>query len=39
LHKDGRILQYTEPTQAQRKFLEKLKISIPKRVKSFTGTP
>ena len=39
LHKDGRILQYTEPTQSQRKILKKLKISIPKRVKSFTGTP
>jgi len=39
LHKDGRILQYTEPTQAQRKILKKQKISTPKRVKSFTGTP
>jgi len=38
-HKDGHILQYTEPTQTQRIILKKLKISIPKRVKSFTGTP
>ncbi len=35
-HKDGRILQYTEPTQAQRNILKKLKISFPKRVKSFS---
>ena len=39
LHKDGRILQYTEPTLAQRKTLKKLKISIPKRGNSFTGIP
>jgi transposase len=39
LHKDGHILQYTEPTHAQRNILKKLKISMPKRVKSFTGTP
>jgi len=39
LHKNGRILQYTEPIQDQRKTLKKLKISIPKRVRSFTGTP
>ena len=39
LYKDGHVLQYTEPTQAQRNILKKLKISIPKRVKSFTGTP
>ncbi len=38
-HKDGHILQYTEPTQKQRNILKKLKIPIPKRVKSFTGTP
>lgn len=37
-HKDGHILQYTEPTHTQRNILKKLKISIPKRVKSFTGT-
>jgi len=38
-HKDGHILQYTEPTPAQRSILNKLKVSIPRRVKSFTGTP
>ena len=37
-HKDGHILQYTEPTHAQHNILKKLKISMPKRVKSFTGT-
>ena len=38
-YKDGHILQYTEPTQKQRNILKKLKIPIPKRMKSFTGTP
>ena len=36
-HKDGHILQYTEPTAAQRSILNKLKVSIPRRVKSLTG--
>jgi hypothetical protein len=39
LHKDCHILQYTETTHTQRNILKKLEISIPKRLKSFTGTP
>lgn len=34
LHKDGHILQYTELTNIQRNILKKLKISIPKKIKS-----
>ena len=39
LHKDGHILQYTEPTRNQRSILKKLKIAAPKKIKSFTDTP
>jgi transposase len=39
LHKDGRILQYTELTQNQRNIFKKLKISLPKRIKSIQTTP
>jgi transposase len=34
LHKDGRILQYTEMTVIQRKILKLLKIAPPKKIKS-----
>ncbi len=34
LHKDGHILQHTELTKDQRKILKKLKISLPKKIKS-----
>ena len=34
LHKDGRILQYTEMTVIQRKILKLLKIAPPKEIKS-----
>jgi len=37
-HKDGHILQYTELTHSQRKILKKLKIPIPKKVKSIKTT-
>jgi len=33
LHKDNRILQYTELTKNQRNILKKLKISTPKKIK------
>ncbi len=39
LHKDGRILQYTELTQNQRNIFKKLKISPPKMVTSIQTTP
>jgi len=39
LHKDGRILQYTELTQNQRNIFKKLKISPPKKIKSIQTTP
>ena len=39
LHKDGHILQYTELTPNQRNILKKLKIPIPKRIKSFAIPP
>ena len=39
LHKDGRILQYTELTQIQRNIFKKLKISPPKKIKSIQTTP
>ncbi len=39
LHKDGRILQYTELTQNQRNIFKKLKISPPKMVTSIQATP
>ena len=38
LHKDGRILQYTELTQIQRNIFKKLKISPPKKIKSIQTT-
>jgi transposase len=38
LHKDGHILQYTELTNIQRNILKKLKISIPKKIKSIQST-
>ena len=38
LHKDGHILQYTELTNIQRNILKKLKISIPKKIKSIKST-
>ncbi len=34
LHKDGRVLQYTELTQNQRNLFKKLDITPPKRIKS-----
>ena len=34
LHKDGRILQYTEPTRNQRNIFKKLDIKPPTRIKS-----
>ena len=34
LHKDGRILQYTELTQNQRNIFKKLDIKPPARIKS-----
>jgi transposase len=39
LHKDSRILQYTELTDIQRKLLKKLKIKPPKKIKSIKSTP
>ncbi len=39
LHKDGRILQYTEMTKIQRNIFNKLKINPPKKIKSFEITP
>ena len=39
LHKDGRILQYTELTQIQRNIFKKLKIFPPKKIKSIQTTP
>jgi transposase len=39
LHKDGHILQYTEPTNTQRKLLKKLNISLPKKIQSIKSTP
>ncbi len=39
LHKDGRILQYTELTKKQRNILKKLNISIPKKIKTIQTTP
>jgi hypothetical protein len=39
LHKDGHILQYTEPVHAQCTILKKFKTSLPKSVKPFTCTP
>ncbi len=38
LHKDGRILQYTELTKTQRNILNKLKINPPKKVEAFEIT-
>ena len=38
LHKDSHILQYTELTNIQRNILKKLKISIPKKIKSIQST-
>ena len=39
LHKDSRILQYTELTNIQRKILKKLKIQPPQKIKSIKSTP
>ena len=39
LHKDGRILQYTELTKSQRNIFKKLNISPPKKIKSIQTTP
>lgn len=39
LHKDGCILQYTELTQNQRNILKKLKIPLPKKLKSIQINP
>jgi transposase len=39
LHKDSRILQYTELTNIQRKLLKKLKIRPPQKIKSIKSTP
>lgn len=39
LHKDCRILQYTELTQNQRNLFKKLKISPPKKIKFIQTTP
>ncbi len=39
LHKDYRILQYTELTHIQRNILKKLKIPLPQKIKSINSTP
>ncbi len=39
LHKDRRILQYTESTNIQRKILKKLKKPLPQKNKSINSTP
>ncbi len=39
LHKDGRILQYTELTPNQRNIFKKLKIPPHKKIKSIQTTP
>jgi len=39
LHKDGYILQHTELTKNQRNILKKLKITPPKKVKTFKINP
>lgn len=39
LHKDSRILQYTELTNIQRKILKKLKIRPPQKIKFIEATP
>ena len=38
-HKDGRVLQYTEPTKLQRNILKRIKIALPKKVKHIQSTP
>lgn len=39
LHKDGHILQYTETTKIQRNIFKKLKISLPRKIKTIQSTP
>lgn len=39
LHKDGRILQYTELTNSQRNIMKKLNIKPPKQVKNIIKMP
>lgn len=39
LHKDYHILQYTEPTNIQRKILKKLKIPFPQKFDTIKSTP